>query len=71
MTTMNTLTNGYWDNNHIQFPRLISEIIATQSLDMDALAASMDLETSEVDELLSRAQFCWDNIRDALETGLL
>lgn len=53
-------TADLWSRNDIQFPRLLSEIVATQDkLDMPALAESMDLDVSEVGELFERAQTAW------------
>jgi hypothetical protein len=50
-----------WFDNGIQFPRLIAEINATQdSLDIEALAESMDLEVSDVNELFDRANRAWE-----------
>lgn len=56
-------TNPKWKSNKIQFPRLLAEIAATQpDLDMQAIADSMDLEVSDVDELFDRAQAEWEII---------
>lgn len=53
-----------WKNNAVQYPRLLAEIAATQdSLDLDALAESMDLTTDQVSELLDRAQDDWEAIK--------
>ncbi len=53
-----------WKDNAIQFPRLITEILATQNrLDMMAIAESMDLEISQINELFLRAQGIWDEIK--------
>ena len=58
---MAKLTN--WENNNIQFPRLLAEIVATQDkLDIPALAESMDLTVAEVNELFDRAQLAWEKI---------
>ena len=45
-----------WNDNRIQFPRLLAEIRATQNLDYEALCDSMDLTVEQVDELLERAE---------------
>lgn len=56
--------NPLWENNSIQFPRLLAEICACQDdLDLNALADSMDLEVEEVCELLYRAQDEWEEIK--------
>lgn len=53
--------NPLWDNDLIQFARLLAEITATQdNLDMTALAESMDLKIADVKELFERAQADWN-----------
>lgn len=53
-----------WDNNLIQFARLICEINATQdSLDLSALAESMDLNVAEVIDLFDRADDVWERAK--------
>ncbi len=63
--------NPKWDDNSIQFPRLIAEIEAaggfTEQLVQD-LCASMDLEKEDVFELIERAQYKWDDIKKHKET---
>lgn len=55
-----------WEDDSIQFPRLLAEIIATQeNLDIEALAKEMDLTPIQVDELFERAQMKWDAIKAA------
>lgn len=55
---------GKWEDDAVQFPRLIAEINATQDrLDIDALAASMDLEPGNVHELFDRADAAWERIK--------
>lgn len=54
------MSNTKWNNDSIQFPRLIAEIIATQEkLDIPALCESMDISVDELDELFERAQQAW------------
>lgn len=55
--------NQVWKDNRIQFPRLISEIMATQDLDLGLLAESMDLTIDEVNELFDRASEEWEIIK--------
>jgi len=53
-----------WFDNSIQFPRLLSEIMAiglTKRQWADLLE-TMDLESSELEDLFSRAQGEWDEI---------
>ena len=45
-----------WENDKVQFARLLCEIIATQdNLDLQALCESMDLPLKRVQELFERA----------------
>lgn len=56
--------NPNWDDNSIQFPRLLSEICACQdNLDLDAISDSMDLKVEDVIELLDRSQSEWEKIK--------
>ena len=61
-----------WNNNAIQFPRLIAEIEGSGALELllpdrqrviDVVALSMDLDPSEVYELIDRAALEWDSIK--------
>ncbi len=50
-----------WDDNEVQFPRLLAEIVATQAgLDLQALAQAMDLTLAEVNSLFERAHDVWE-----------
>jgi hypothetical protein len=50
-----------WERDDVQFPRLLSEIIATQDdLDFEALADAMDLTRDDVVELFERAHMAWE-----------
>lgn len=56
--------NAAWNNDAVQFPRLLCEIIATQDkLDIPALAESMDLTVAQVNELFDRANTAWESIK--------
>lgn len=57
---MSRNTNPLWEDNGIQFPRLIAEISATQELDLQTLAESMDLTIADVNELFDRADIAWE-----------
>lgn len=57
------MSDQHWQNNAIQFPRLLAEIVATQALDMPALAEAMNVDVAEVHELLERAQNEWEEIK--------
>ena len=54
--------DALWDCDYIQFARLLAEIVAaggdTDQL-LEAIAVSMDLEVSEVDDIFERAQARW------------
>ena len=56
-------SNPSWDNNVVQFSRLLCEIVATQDLDIPSLAQSMDLPVSDVDALLERAHVVWEKAK--------
>lgn len=56
--------NPLWDNNLIQFARLLCEINATFSeIDFPALCESMDLEPEDIDELFDRANDVWEKAK--------
>ena len=55
----------HWEDDSIQFPRLLAEIAATQdSLDEGALCDSMNIDHDELNELFNRAQSSWENIKE-------
>ncbi len=61
------MSNTNWQDNTIQFPRLIAEIIATQDkLDMPALCESMDLTRHQLDELFDRAQGVFETWKQSI-----
>ena len=50
-----------WENNLIQFARLLCEINATQdNLDWIALLEEMDISTNDLNELFDRAHEVWE-----------
>ena len=54
-----------WNNNAIQFPRLLAELQAAGAFTnavINSLTDSMDLDPSQVFEIIDRAQFTWDDI---------
>lgn len=55
-------TNGEaWDDNLVQFARLLCEIKATQDhLDIDELCESMDLAPDDIEALFDRADEVWE-----------
>jgi hypothetical protein len=53
-----------WNNDLIQFARLICEINATQErLDLDRLCSEMDLQRDELFELFDRAHNVWETYK--------
>lgn len=63
------MSDANWNNDAIQFPRLLAEIMATQEIDMNALAESMDLSVDEVNELFDRADQAWEDIKAGMNEG--
>jgi hypothetical protein len=61
--------NHNWQNNAIQFPRLIAELESVGAFPpniINALADEMDLSPDEVLELVGRAQMEWYPIPSTL-----
>lgn len=61
------MSNTHWQNNGVQFPRLLAEIMATQELDLNSLANSMDLSVDEINELFDRANQAWEDSKAGKE----
>jgi hypothetical protein len=59
----------YWDRDDIQFPRLLAEIKAAglTGEQLVAIRDSMSLTTTEVCELLDRAEETWDALKVDLD----
>ena len=56
-----------WEDDSIQFPRLLCEIMATQeNFDFDLLCDSMDLENERIHELLDRANTAWEKTKETV-----
>jgi hypothetical protein len=56
-----------WDDDRIQFARLISEIAAVQdNLDWEGLCDSMDLTAAELDDLFERAHVVWERAKESI-----
>lgn len=56
-----------WKCNSVQFPRLLSEIMASGCLTeeaWDTLLKEMDLESDELSELFDRAQTEWEAVKN-------
>ncbi len=61
--------NPLWEDDSIQFPRLLAEICANVELsgsDMEVLCEAMDIEMPDLMELFHRAQVSWESICDDL-----
>jgi hypothetical protein len=64
-----SVTNPVWDDDNIQFPRLIAELEAVLTPEQyREVAESMDLDMPELMELFERARKKWDAIK-AKTTG--
>ncbi len=61
------MSNTHWQNNGVQFPRLLAEIMATQELDLNSLANSIDLSVDEINELFDRANQAWEDSKAGKE----
>ena len=56
-----------WDNNNVQYPRLLSEINAVLSFeDRIAVAESMDITLDELETLFDRAEADFIKIKNNL-----
>lgn len=65
MITISKDPNENWENDQIQFPRLIAEAEGLGLFTEEAianLAMEMGLEISHVEEILDRAQNAWSEI---------
>lgn len=52
-----------WENDHLQFARLLAEIYATQPIKItQGLMDSMDLSAYQINEIFDRAQAAWDSV---------
>lgn len=62
--------NKNWENDDIQFPRLIAELEATGAFENDALCEAvceeMSITMDELSNLIDRAQTKWDNIKGSM-----
>ena len=51
------------DSNAVQFARLLSEINATQDIDMELIAEAMDLSAEQVENLFESAYWVWEDAK--------
>ena len=66
------MSNKKWNDNSIQFPRLIAEINACVDIsekDWIALQESMDLSEGDIMDLFDRANDEWEKIKKRTLTG--
>ncbi len=58
-------TGWLWEDNDVQFPRLLAEINAAglTKKQMRDLSVSMDLPTKRIRELLNRAEEEWERLK--------
>jgi hypothetical protein len=64
--------NPKWEDDSIQFPRLLAEIHACvdiSSKNWRELQESMDLSEGEILDLLERASEKWEFIKNAMSNG--
>ena len=60
------MSNKNWENNSIQFPRLIAEISANVEIsdkEWQDMCDSMDLNPVELERLFNRANDEWERIK--------
>ena len=55
-----------WNDDLIQFARLLCEIQATSTLNTREIQESMDLDIVDIDELFERASIVWDEAKQEL-----
>jgi hypothetical protein len=61
------ITNPKWEDDNIQFPRLLAEIraVGLTQFQYDLLHESMDLARDDIDAILERAESKWQAIKEA------
>ena len=65
------MSDAKWNDNAVQFPRLLAEIMATQDgLNIISLAESMDLTKDQVSELFDRAHAAWESNKAGNPVGI-
>ena len=58
------MSNRNWNNDKVQFARLLCELAANcDNLELGKVAASMDLEAGEIVELFDRASAVWEDAK--------
>jgi len=60
-------SNTNWENNYLQFARLIAECEAVGAIQItDELCETMNLSVNQVKLIINRAQYSWDKIKEQL-----
>ena len=67
-----SVINPFWENNELQFARLLSELRACGHMTVDPtlnadLCHSMDLEPELIDELFDRAETLWEKLKEEMK----
>lgn len=59
------MSNSRWENNCIQFPRLLAEIraVGLTNQQVEGLCDSMDVTAEELDSLFDRADEDWEAVK--------
>jgi hypothetical protein len=55
------MSDRAWNNDFVQFARLLCEINATQEITIGDLCESMDLDVEHIEELFDRAHVVFEN----------
>jgi len=57
-----------WNNNYLQFARLIAECNAVGAISISSqeLSEAMGLSVEQIGQIIERAQYSWDKIREQL-----
>lgn len=55
-----------WNDNHVQFARLICEVFSNSQIDMEAVAESMDINIADIRNLVDRAEVEWTRAKQGM-----
>ncbi len=58
--------NPLWENDLIQFARLLTEIRATQKIEFDVLEEAMDLNPKEISKVFDRADKVFNTVKKTI-----
>lgn len=63
-TLLGIIKPGRWDDDKVQFARLLCELVANcENLQMRSVAESMDLSVPDVQSIYDRAHIVWENAK--------